>query len=526
MWALPLLLALLAACGDDDEPADAAIDADSARDARTDRDVGRPDDADAMIIDAADIGPLLDGGPPLDPGAPRPGTTPPFFVATDGSDDGDGSLAMPWATIEHAVDTVPDGATILVRPGTYMGRVQLDRSFATGVVVRSEVPYRARLRHDGTVVTVFEGQGITIEGFDIAHAGPGSAALVVQIQDLRGEAGGDDRVSRIVLRNNVLHDSYDNDILKINNGASDVVVEHNVFYNQAGSDEHIDINSVERVVVQDNVFFSDFEGSGRTDGSDTSSFIVVKDSNATDDTVLGSRDITIRRNVFLHYQGSTGTSFLLLGEDGMDYFEVDGAVIENNLFLGDSASTMRAAFGVKGCRDVLFRNNTIVGDLPSLAFAFRLNREGSNPPLEEIRFFNNVWSDPTGTMDDFSDSPPGDTASAVLDRNLYWNGGSPLPDDDAELLSPSDDARAVIGDPQLATPTGVVLPRWDETSGMFADGSGTACMVRRMLAQRWAFPTPSGAGVGAADPANAPGEDILGRPRSMTTPTIGAMESP
>lgn len=64
------------------------------------------------------------------------------------------------------------------------------------------------------------------------------------------------RHRQITIRNNVIHDSRDNDLLKINYGASEVTVEGNLFYNQSGSDEHIDINSARGVVVQDNVFFT------------------------------------------------------------------------------------------------------------------------------------------------------------------------------------------------------------------------------------------------------------------------------
>ena len=95
----------------------------------------------------------------------------------------------------------------MVRPGTYNGRVHLRGSFVRSVTIRSEIPYHARLRHDSNVITRFYGQGITLEGFDIAHIDPGARALVIQIQDLIGEPGGDDFVSRITLRNNVLHDS-------------------------------------------------------------------------------------------------------------------------------------------------------------------------------------------------------------------------------------------------------------------------------------------------------------------------------
>ena len=406
-----------------------------------------------------------------------------FYVTTNGSDaGGDGSSSNPWATITHALQNVPDTANIRVAPGTYQGRVRLVGTFPHGVTVRSEVPYQARLRsQQSTVVTIFDGQGITLEGFDIAHDGPGAAALVIQIQDLIGEPGGEDFVSRIVIRDNIIHDSFNNDLLKVNNGAGQVVVEGNMFYNQSGSDEHIDINSVTDVIIQDNVFFNDFEGSNRPNPNATSSYLVVKDSNGNDDTNLGSRHIIVRRNVFLNWEGSTGHNFVLVGEDGKPYHEAVEVMIENNLLLGNSDNVMRAPFGVKGSRDITFRHNTVVGDLPSLAYAMRLNAEGSNLPNEEIHFYNNIWADPTATMgaenpsrpNDFSDTPPADTLSVSLDNNLYWNGGDTMPFDGSELVNFTDDPNGIIGEPSLPDVQGVLPPRWNETTGVFVDGSPT-----------------------------------------------------
>ncbi|PKO19129.1 MAG: hypothetical protein CVU39_00835 [Chloroflexi bacterium HGW-Chloroflexi-10] len=453
-----------------------------------------------------------------------------YYVALTGSDSsGNGSLASPWRTIDHALENVPDGSTILVRPGRYDGRVRLDEVFASGVTVRSEVPYQAQLRHTDTVVTCFYGKGITLEGFDIAHSGTG--ALVIQIQDLIGSPGGSDTVSRIVLRNNVLHDSYNNDILKINNGASNITVEGNLFYNQTGSDEHIDINSVTDVVVQDNVFFNDFEGSGRTNPNNTGSFIVIKDSNGNDDSNLGSRDISVRRNIFFNWQGSTGSYFVLVGEDGTANYEAQGVLVENNLMLGNAANVMRAAFGVKGSRDVTFRNNTVVGDLPALAFAMRLNVEDENQPVTDVYFYNNIWSDPTGSMgaenvdrpNDFSDTPPAEVDVFTLDNNLYWNGGEAVPLDAAEEINYDDDSNRLMADPQLPGQSGLVLPRWLPANNQFAGGYSNIRAVFTAFVYRFGFPAYGSPVVDAADPAHAPNEDILGRSRA-SAPDLGALE--
>jgi parallel beta-helix repeat protein len=44
-----------------------------------------------------------------------------YYVATTGNDSSNGSSAAPWATLQHAVETIAPGDVVLVRSGTYAG---------------------------------------------------------------------------------------------------------------------------------------------------------------------------------------------------------------------------------------------------------------------------------------------------------------------------------------------------------------------------------------------------------------------
>lgn len=447
-----------------------------------------------------------------------------WYVATNGVDaPGGGSAAQPWASITYALDRVPDGSLILVAPGTYNGRIRIRGNFDPPVTVRSQVPYQARLRHTGTVLTAYDAGGVTgirIEGFDIAHTGSGAQAIVVHVQAMGAASPAED----IVLADNILHDSWNNDILKINNGARRIRVLGNLFYNQSASDEHIDINSTDDVLVEGNVFFNDFAASGRPVSTTSSSFIVIKDSNGNDDGLVGARNTRVRRNVFLNWQGSSGSNFVLCGEDGHPYHEAYDVLVENNLFLGNSVASIRAPFGVKGCRDVVFRANTVSGNLPGTAFAMRLNTEGSNPANQNIVFRNNMWTDPTGTMNRFSTTPVGETTGFILSRNLYWNNGAALPNHPSELVNIGNDTQSVTGNPALADPAAVATPYWIAASSTFNGGHARIAEVFSALAITYGEPAAPGAGIGQADATHLPADDLLGRPRGAN-PDLGAVQS-
>jgi hypothetical protein len=448
-----------------------------------------------------------------------------FWVAPYpvGDDLNSGSIEEPWATIEHASHNLPnETCTVWVMAGTYYGEAHLVERYEHPVTFKAVEPYKAIFENQGTVLNFDGARNIVIEGFIVRHSGRGSRPQVIKV----------DRSSRawsehITFRNNIIHDSYNDDLLKIYFGVRYVTVEGNIFFNQSNREEHIDVNGVTDITIQDNIFFNNFAGSGRNNERDAKSFITIKDSNGDLDDQLGSERIYVRRNIFLNWEGGKET-FIQVGNDGKPYFEAKDIWIENNLFIGNGRDTVYASLGVRGVQNLVFTNNTIVGDLPATAYAMWVSTSGGNPRNENIRFYNNIWADPTGSMGaelgssrKFSNGNPNRTEHLVLENNLYWNGDKNVPRGD--LVSPrKDDPKAILADPLInVNHEGIVLPRWDGSE--FLSGSTTIRHEFIRLVELYGKPQADSPVIDVADPKHAPADDILGRER-VGAPDIGAYE--
>ena len=451
------------------------------------------------------------------------------WVATPprGSDENPGTRSEPWATLEHAAATVPDRrCTVWFEDGTYEGGQDVERRFDTRTVFRAVDPYRAELLGGRTVLDVSGARNVVFRGFRFRQTGPSTSSVLVYVSLSDGEFA-----ERITFQDNIFQDAYENDLLKLHDGTRHAVVRNNVFYNQGGGEEQIDVNGVDHVLIQGNLFFNDFGRSGRADTDLTQHhFITVKDSDGDSDGSLGSRHVSIRRNVFLNWEGAASEGFLNVGNDGKSYYEAVHVRIENNLLVGNAHNDMDSALSVAGAKDVTFINNTIVGDLPTQAYAFRVYIKGSNPRNADILFSNNIWSDPTGTMGEdlsgdegeFSGGDADATASLTLDNNLYWNGGAPIPGGD--VVSPrTDDGRRVVGDPQLNTDqAAVVVPYWTGSS-FLSGGQSIRSEFLRLVEELGSIPGTSRA-VGRSLRSLAPPDDILGSSRDAR-PDLGAFEA-
>lgn len=126
-----------------------------------------------------------------------------FYVASTGNDSNPGSSALPWATLQHAVNAARAGDTVIVRPGVYAGA-----KFSRSGLSTAPITFRGKA---GTIINrpgplntnndnlwVRNAHYITLSGFESKNA-PRSGIAV------QGEPNAP--AMGIILRNNFCHDN-------------------------------------------------------------------------------------------------------------------------------------------------------------------------------------------------------------------------------------------------------------------------------------------------------------------------------
>ena len=105
-----------------------------------------------------------------------------YYVAPNGNDTFNGSSSNPWATLQHAVETIAPGDTILVRSGTYAGcRIRnsgtvsapktLARDVGATVVINTPGPQNSH----SSLIEIENGSGTEVtdwivDGFEVANS--------------------------------------------------------------------------------------------------------------------------------------------------------------------------------------------------------------------------------------------------------------------------------------------------------------------------------------------------------------------
>jgi len=156
-----------------------------------------------------------------------------YYVATTGSDTDPGTGALPWATLQHAVDWVGPGDTILVRSGTYVG-CRIESSGAPGSPCTLKADTGAAVLVNSASASSWHDSNIEVEG---AHY------WVIDGIESAGSAryGIDVRVAYYVtVRNCVVHDAAVTgiftgftDYVTIDNNESYANGEHGIYHSNS-----------------------------------------------------------------------------------------------------------------------------------------------------------------------------------------------------------------------------------------------------------------------------------------------------
>lgn len=132
-------------------------------------------------------------------------------MAEDGRDANDGSEGAPWATLQHAVESIRAGDTIVVHQGEYLG-MRIEHSgkqdawntlrAATGERVVVEGPGPENEHGSNIEIETWEGEGTVaywvIEGLEVTKA-PSWGIDVRGVEDAHSK--------HIIIRNNSVHDN-------------------------------------------------------------------------------------------------------------------------------------------------------------------------------------------------------------------------------------------------------------------------------------------------------------------------------
>ena len=236
-----------------------------------------------------------------------PTEMPTYWVALDGNDSGPGTSDEPWATLQKAADTVPAGATVYVRGGTYAQRVDIHVSGEPGSPITFAPAPGGAVVLDGSSLQVPAGQSamigidskryVTIQGFEITGYGSDVSGHVPIGILVTGAA------DHIRLAGNLVHDL--GTTFEGRNGGD----AHGIGVFGTTSDHPIDgveivdneladltLGSSEALVVNGNVTGFLIEGNRVHDTNNIGIDVIGFEGTAPDPTVDQARDGIVRGN--------------------------------------------------------------------------------------------------------------------------------------------------------------------------------------------------------------------------------------
>lgn len=388
------------------------------------------------------------------PGTPTSMQGPAYWVAMDGDDGGPGTRDEPWATIQHAADSVGPGATVYVREGVYEQKVEISASGLPGRPITFAAAPGERVVLDGSSLEVPAGQNamiaidsrrfVTIRGFEITgYRSDASGHVPIGIL-VTGAA------DHIRLAGNVVRDmgtgfegrnGGDAHGIAVFGSAGDHPIEElEIVDNELAN---LTLGSSEALVVNGNVKDFRIEGNEVHDTNNIGIDVIGFEGTAPDPTVDQARDGIVRGNVVWNVDSYGNPAY---GNDrSADGIYVDGGrdiLVEGNVIhdvnIGIELASEHAG---RSTRNVTARNNLVYDSTAiGIAIGGYDRRRGSTEDcvivnntvvntdgvelLVQFDTRNNVIENNVivaGARHDFVENDYRENAGNVLDHNLYFS---------------------------------------------------------------------------------------------------------
>ena len=388
------------------------------------------------------------------PGTPTSMQGPAYWVAMDGDDAGPGTRDEPWATLQHAADSVGSGATVYVREGVYEQQVEIRASGLPGRPITFAAAPGERVVLDGSSLEVPAGQNamiaidsqrfVTIRGFEITGYGSDASGHVPIGILVTGAA------DHIRLTGNVVRDmgttfegrnGGDAHGIAVFGSAGDHPIEEvEIVDNELAN---LTLGSSEALVVNGNVKDFRIEGNEVHDTNNIGIDVIGFEGTAPDPTVDQARDGIVRGNEVWNVDSYGNPAY---GNDrSADGIYVDGGrdiLVEGNTIhdvnIGIELASEHAG---RSTRNVTARNNLVYDSTAiGIAIGGYDRRRGSTEDcvivnntvvntdgvelLVQFDARNNVIANNVivaGARHVFVENDYRENADNVMDHNLYFS---------------------------------------------------------------------------------------------------------
>jgi len=290
-----------------------------------------------------------------------------YYVATNGSDNNPGTQALPWLTLQKAVDTIASGDTILVQPGTYVG-CRIRYSGAAGSPKTLKANGAVLINAPGTLCRRPSDIEIISDDFGTT---PTSYWVIDGFEVINSPKWGIDGITpyNITVQNNTVHNNGTSGTFTgIHQGfCNNALVQNNTSYSNSEHGLYC-CNSADNGVARANLLYSNgsegmhMNGDAKQGGDGIMTGWVVEKNKAWNNTNHGfdgdSVEYTTWKNNLAYDNGSKGLN--IYNVDGKTNARYDK--VYNNTFVTKPGAYMPLTF-LKGRAKTGGNNNAVQNNI-------------------------------------------------------------------------------------------------------------------------------------------------------------------